>query len=177
MVFDLTAKFIFDWTPWNSKCGLSARCFIGAILKSRHSFIHSFIYMVKHCNQPLAKMVKVTRTRPLNSKFKLAISKSISVCTLRLCYTKYLQHYWHRRSFKITRTRIQLFNLGWWREGVDTTVYGPKAKGRCLSGGVHQSVVKMIEGILFYNKGKRQRFIHWMKTLLPGIITQKTLRF
>jgi hypothetical protein len=27
--------------PWNSKCGLSARCFIGAILKRCYSFIHS----------------------------------------------------------------------------------------------------------------------------------------
>jgi hypothetical protein len=40
MVFDLTAKFIVDWTPWNSKCGLSTRCFIGTILKRCYSFIH-----------------------------------------------------------------------------------------------------------------------------------------
>jgi hypothetical protein len=41
MDFDLSAEFRVDWAPWNSKCGSSARCFIGAILKCCYLFIHS----------------------------------------------------------------------------------------------------------------------------------------
>jgi hypothetical protein len=34
----------FQGQMWNSKCGMSARCLIGAILKRYYSFIHLFIH-------------------------------------------------------------------------------------------------------------------------------------
>jgi hypothetical protein len=47
LVFDLTVEFRVDWAPWNNKCGLSARCFIGAISKRCYSFIHVWLSL-KH---------------------------------------------------------------------------------------------------------------------------------